>query len=543
MEKLKLKGGDPKGKNAASYTRFVMPFAYTVERTDVGNEEVVWEEIKEEDPNDLKWRKQYLTQETAKVLFENAKWFELKSKVNDKFVSYKKDIGITFKMLDSTIRQIAINAPKLILFECNLPDSKGLAANSPMRTGFLVIEINFQDETTLDEMLLLNEALRYKEPSYEAHRKEIFGDEKEKGKLCVSPDGLEKLFEGKNGKIFWDIYEFLLSQPLAFNNVPFNLIEPRNDQCNGKELEIYADNRAFVWTCAVLKGGGEALRQHFPIDQYREKYRFDLKEWEAHQYGHWIKLLNVDQPGKGPEATHQSRAFEREWAKEHTYHRWEEWGTYYGFSYHSGALLCDEIPDLPLWRHFGQMYFDMFLLLFYIRVVLFRFSNRLTEISVDARSESSSKHETWQREFEEMRWQFTLFTNLYQFPLISNQQQGLELYELARKHLDIQELFNEIEKEIHSSHDYLSQQQNQEQTNITTILTVIAAVFSIVAIGLTLVDKKDQLTVKNIIDGVSGEAIVAWSLSIISFFIVLILSKYLAGIFKWFAELLSKAKK
>ena len=209
----------------------------------------------------------------------------------------------------------------------------------------------------------------------------------------------------------------------------------------------------------MIDDGGNAFHPY-------HKTKNSTEDWEAHIYGHWIKLLNVDKPDATARHTHFSTRFEREWAKERTYHRWEEWGTFYGFSYHSGALLCppfNEPDDVPLWRHFGTMYFDMYLLLLYVRVTLFRFSTQLTAISRDARGQGDDKIKDWSDKFEALRWQFALFTNLYQFPLISNQQQGLELYSLARKYLDLDDLYKEVHSEIQSSHDFLLQKQQQQQ--------------------------------------------------------------------------------
>jgi hypothetical protein len=210
---------------------------------------------------------------------------------------------------------------------------------------------------------------------------------------------------------------------------------------------VYADNRAFVWTCALLEKSGETLRETFNEGELR-----------ASNFGHWIKLLNMDRPGSQPQETHRSMEFERTWAEEHTYKRWEEWGTFYGFSYHSGAMIgppLNEPHGPPLWKHFGQMYFDQMLLLLYLRVSLFRSSTKLNKISRKARDQGREAGlEQWRKEFQALRWDFALFTNLYQFSLLSNQQQGLEIYSLARQAMDVDELFEEVQKEIHSSHEY-----------------------------------------------------------------------------------------
>ncbi|MBA1332708.1 hypothetical protein QQ73_17050 [Candidatus Endoriftia persephone str. Guaymas] len=141
------------------------------------------------------------------------------------------------------------------------------------------------------------------------------------------------------------------------------------------------------------------------------------------------------------------RQFERTWAKERTYGRWEEWGTWYGFSYHSGAALM-KAPDRPpnTVEHFSRQYFDIALLLFYLRVTLFRFSAKLGSISEQGLTDDN---------FRAIREQFAHFTIRYQFPILSNQQQGIELYEKARKYFDLEDLYKEVKAEIHETHEYL----------------------------------------------------------------------------------------
>jgi hypothetical protein len=130
----------------------------------------------------------------------------------------------------------------------------------------------------------------------------------------------------------------------------------------------------------------------------------------------------------------------------------------------------DKDPEPPLWRHFRQMYFDQVLLILYIRVVLFRFSTKLSLISKEARDAGRHRWEEWGTAFEKLRWDFALFTNLYQFPLLSNQQQGLEMYSLARKSMDVDELFREVQEEIQGTNDYLMQRRSQDQARISNEL-------------------------------------------------------------------------
>ena len=51
----------------------------------------------------------------------------------------------------------------------------------------------------------------------------------------------------------------------------------------------------------------------------------------------------------------------------------------------------------------------------------------------------------WRQAFQSLRRDFAMFTNLYEFPLLSNQQQGVEMYEKARENMDVGQLLRDSE--------------------------------------------------------------------------------------------------
>jgi len=63
---------------------------------------------------------------------------------------------------------------------------------------------------------------------------------------------------------------------------------------------VYADSRAFVWTCAIVEGGGGKLQEVFPTP-----LPDSLPTAQASAFGHWIKLLNVDYPKSTPTETYK----------------------------------------------------------------------------------------------------------------------------------------------------------------------------------------------------------------------------------------------
>lgn len=452
--------GNP-SNSPASYTRFVLPFAYSPEKIEPEKldktKDCRYEFV---EPDDLEWRKRYLTHETADVLFRRAKWVRLKGD------AIKED-EMFFR--DGRRLKVVISSPALILFEWPAPDDKkrdDAPNNKILHTGFLVVEAHFSSSNacppTLDNLLELNEIFKYWQRPYEGHE-----------------ENYAKFFSGcfssKSARdIYFEKWAQLLEHPIYVGNDIWRLMpeawmesaRQKVDNCRNDLIDdssddwmVYADNRAFVWTCAIMKDGANTLRRAYCAPKAPSS---DFAEWRA--------LLNVDLP-----YNMVNTKFEREWTEKRTYKRWEDGGTFYGFSYHSGAMLGPPETNPPLWKHFGQMYFDQVILLLYLRMGLFRFSRELSRISSQVIDEKEDDKE-WLKDFTNLRRNFTLFTNLYQFPLISNQQQGLEMYALARASMDVDALFEEVQDEINSSHEYLNIEETQKLTSSTTRLSVVAAI-------------------------------------------------------------------
>ena len=489
---MKLKCGDP-AKGPASYTRFVLPFAYCpASRRENQSNERYYEKAKPCDfpLDDLLWRKKYLTYETSHVLFEKAKWFTLKN------TPCSSSVDISFRNCGAN-EDITINIkpPYLVLFEwpgsrdicekdCEVADGKQCSVDkhNVLRVGLLVVELYFPEQLcigpSLDNLLKLNEGFRYWQRPFDGHEDETgYGE-----LLSLGSDEAAHRISGSDMPHF-ERWANLLDIPIKHDCGDLCSLFPMKWMDNAKEFvsssnvnfpgwALYSDTRTFVWTCAIMKDG--ALRRYFTMP--------GGKAWD---FGYWVKLLNVDTPKENIYKTHQITDFEGEWAEKRTYKRWEESGTFYGFNYHCGAMLGPPEKEPPFYKHFGEMYFDQIILLLYNRIALFRFSMELNRISANALEEEQGDFPKWREEFQRLRWSFALFTNLYQFPLFSNQQQAIEMYSLARKYMDIDDLYKEVKAEISDCHEYLVIEEEIKQsldigglTWVATILLPISVVLS-----------------------------------------------------------------
>ncbi len=427
------------GDNKAAFSRFVLPFRWEKEKAgDQENPRWHWEKQR---PIKERERKKYFTRETGKALYERACWLELKG-----FHTSPWARGVSIVTSDNSRINARMSPPRMVLFEW---ENKG-GTGGILQSGFLLVDVYLEPDERwpiLDDLLTFNEFFRYIDSPYNKHDrsfKELF---REASASFLDEDNK---IGRKERDDYFDRWSELLKQPVKVGGeychiVSNRLIEEARNYLMGEQNDsgflIHADDRAYVWTAASMTEGIDGLQA-----------LAQTSSTCAHDYGHWIKLLNIDKADDSPYKTHHNiRQFEREWAKDNTYCRWEEWGTWYGFTYHSGAALAKEPNEPPnIVEHFSLYYFDIALLLLYLRVTLFRFSNQLGMLS-----EEGLKGGKTYREFRRIREQFAHFSIRYQFPILSNQQQGIEMYSLARKRFDLDELYEEVKAEIHETHEFL----------------------------------------------------------------------------------------
>ncbi len=435
------------------WTRFVLPFGYHLTDCAVHQGAPVYDRC---DLPNLAERRRYLTSETAMTLFDRATWFRLTR--GDGRADWQR-----FPATFESGRRLAIEVdkPRVVLFEGES------GKRDLLRTGFLCIDVSLlpeKDWPLLDDLLELNERFRFVWAPFEQHREKTHAllaryRHLSGGCLGDSPASARTTY--------FERWRELLDVPLAIGERTCRLFpdtwhigaerwlmgQPQDDATREESWLVYADQRAFTWTQAGCEQGLASL----------------VPDLEPEGVADWIRLLNVDPPG----TTLRSTPFERAWATARTYCRWQHLGTVYGFCNHAGAQLAAPCDDPPIAQHFRDMYFDLALMLLYLRVTTFRFSQALSLGSAAARDHGINRLDAGLRDLREA---FALFTNLYRFPLLSNQQQAIEMYEKLRQGLDIEELFEEVQEEIQSTEEYLSARRQETQNQVMTDLTFVAAI-------------------------------------------------------------------
>jgi hypothetical protein len=405
-------------------------------------------------------RANYFASDFAAQLFVQTEYFEWSDKSPRDLNIGENDESISISFLPPTI----------VLFE----SGNSVGAKSPS-VGFLTLEFCWNQRTSIFRSLEQSlqvwinfcEEVRYwQAPFWNSRRKLTHLDWGPAH--CTSKTEFEKYENWLTQSLLSDGCLYSLCPSSWFQEarqlaaiVPDGKL-PRDiklsEALNHTGWLIYADTRAYVWSLIVTPNGSK-----------------DLDNGQTSSA--WVKVLNSDKAWNS-DLQIAATEFEQTWVKDRTYQRWAESGSLYGFTYHSGAAWIPPYAEPPLTAHFKLLYFDMAILLLYIRVSLFDFSKRITELTLE-HQRSYLQHKSddrWMEKYTKLRRDYLHFTNIYQYPLITNQQQGLELYAILRTQMDIQVMFDEVATDINIGHEFFNMLQTNSQVNSTIRLQQVATI-------------------------------------------------------------------
>jgi len=193
----------------------------------------------------------------------------------------------------------------------------------------------------------------------------------------------------------------------------------------------------------------------------------------------WYKYMFNDQKW----ATCQNREMKDKLVKKHTYTRWSDYGTFYGVNRYSFVCLTGTLEHLRkpfvnaafLVNHMQTMYYKLCELCLVQRACIIRFSDEVTGISAMKDNKKISLTERIGNLYK----QYMRFVNRIYFREVTAQEQGIELYNMLQRHMQIERNVKDLDTEIKELHSYISLIQDQKQSRNIEILTIIGALFII----------------------------------------------------------------
>lgn len=221
--------------------------------------------------------------------------------------------------------------------------------------------------------------------------------------------------------------------------------------------------------------------------------------------GNWIRTCFADSPGKDefPYATKYLGAFDEDYCYDRYWYQAGDKSSYqpsrimncgYVFSYvgssQDTAFFTNECNGAhAIFRH---IYVEMGLIAHFQKAKLLSFSQRLSEMV--SRKENKVELPT-QVEVREFYHDFVEFTQSFWFDEISPQQQGIELFQMWRKQLQIQQLYDEVRQELKDLVEYTELRSAERLNhNVAWIgcIALIVALLSLAA-GIFGMNDPDQM--------------------------------------------------
>ncbi len=203
------------------------------------------------------------------------------------------------------------------------------------------------------------------------------------------------------------------------------------------------------------------------------------KKYAYEESKDWYRYIFVD----GGDAMCQNREMLPKLIAESTYTRWSDYGTLFGITRYSFMILSDrsdfntDIINL----HLRTVYYQMTTLALAYRAMILNFSHLVTE-AID----STDKVQNLQKVYLK-------FSNSIYFREITAQEQGIELFDLARKQMRLDRYLRELDHDINELNGFKQMKLDREINDQGITLNRLAAIFlppSLLAgiFGMNIVD-------------------------------------------------------
>jgi hypothetical protein len=240
-----------------------------------------------------------------------------------------------------------------------------------------------------------------------------------------------RVMEGKNvySGLEHDFTKAFSTPPKNSSIIISHIFKSLIERFSGNDnFEILLDDRAIVYSFLALKGPmPHSIFQHEQLNQM------------------FSRILYIDDPGS--EYVYEPK-FINTLMNTNLYKRWAHYGNLYGYTRYSSVYLGYEaFFKEEVFKQFNSMYYQLALLSLFYRVTLLDFSKRI----VGATNSLIKKRNRC--DFKKLRKEFVRFHNVYWFKEITNQDQGIEIFDLYRNALEFDKIYEQVKDEIERAND------------------------------------------------------------------------------------------
>jgi hypothetical protein len=245
-----------------------------------------------------------------------------------------------------------------------------------------------------------------------------------------------------------------------------------------ERLKFLPDDRMFVSVAYGLSG----LPPKTEARKREIKRLFSLALYVDHE---GVTFSNLDGYVYDPK-------FTQNLMQQHCLNRWEQLGTHSGYCGYANAYLGfgKFFNSVIAPSHVPYIYGRMLLLALFYQATLRNFNRRVSYATRVLSESGEPKH------FRELRKKFILFTNNYWFRDVSNQMQGIEVFDLQTKNLGLEKEYLLIKDEMERADEYAVSLRTENASKTTEKFNIVAFGFVLVTLIVTVftVDGSDYFS-------------------------------------------------
>lgn len=234
------------------------------------------------------------------------------------------------------------------------------------------------------------------------------------------------------------------------------------------DYEPVLDDRMFV-----LCWYGNKIANGISQKSNKEDYDFYKKDNPVGDF--WYKYLFVDTKYEGV----ANDDFRKDLLEKQTYTRWTNYNTLYGVSRYSFVCLTKEYENMGatyIVDHMKTIYYRIVELVLVQRASVLHFSELVTSAS---ELEENNTDGEIAEEIRNLYKRYIQFVNKFYFRAVTAQEQGIELYELVKKNMRIDDDVKDLDNEIGELHGYASMLEEKRNNRLLTSLSIIGALLII----------------------------------------------------------------
>lgn len=200
--------------------------------------------------------------------------------------------------------------------------------------------------------------------------------------------------------------------------------------------------------------------------------------------GDMVRLCFAD--SAGTDEFPYDKDFLKDFDEGFTYDRFRSSGTRFLISgYSFVALLGTGFGDAVISTHMRRHYFQMMLLAQMELASLLGFSGQVSR-AVQRYGSGRENRENLEKCMSAIQEEFLQFVHRFRFTGVSNQLQAQELFELLRKNLKSQELFDDVQDEIAVANDFLRAEASDRATRSAEWLSLLGGIAVVLGVVIGL---------------------------------------------------------